>query len=91
MIVNVKSSSSVEVRGSINSVVYASIALSSSGWIALGFIWRWKTRGLSYEELKVKEMIMKLDELYEAGEVEYPMYRKLKDEYSSQLRQVRTR
>jgi len=91
MIVNVKSSSSIEVRGSISSVVYASIALSSSGWIALGFIWRWKTRGLSYEELKVKEMITKLDELYEAGEVEYPMYRKLKDEYSSQLRQVRTR
>jgi len=89
--VNLKSSSTVEVRCGINLVVYISIALSSSGWIALGFIWRWKTRGFSYEELKVKDMITKLDELYEAGEVEYPLYRRLKEEYSSQLRRVRTR
>lgn len=89
--VNLKSSRTVEVRCGINLVVYISIALSSSGWIALGFIWRWKTRGFSYEELKVKDMITKLDELYEAGEVEYPLYRRLKEEYSSQLRRVRTR
>jgi len=89
--VNLRSSDTVEVRCGINFVIYISIALSSSGWIALGFIWRWKTRGFSYEELKVKDMITKLDELYEAGEVEYPLYRKLKDEYSSQLRRVRTR
>jgi len=90
-VVDVRSSSAVDVRGTINPVVYATIALSSSGWVALGIVWRWKTRGLSYEELKVKEMIAKLDDLYEAGEVEYPLYRRLKEEYSSQLRQVRTR
>jgi hypothetical protein len=89
--VNLKSSSLVEVQGGVNSIVYVTLAMSSSGWVALGFVWRWKTRGISYEELKVKEMVLKLDELYEAGEVEYPLYKKLKDEYSSQLRRVRTR
>ncbi|MGQ9513571.1 MAG: MSCRAMM family protein [Thermoproteota archaeon] len=90
-IINVKSSKTVQIRCSLNFVIYVLLAMSSSSWVALGLVWRWRTRGVSYEELKVKDMLAKLEDLYAAGEVEYPLYRKLKDEYSSQLRRVRTR
>ncbi|MBO3803565.1 MAG: carboxypeptidase regulatory-like domain-containing protein [Candidatus Brockarchaeota archaeon] len=90
-ILNVRSSGVVQVRCSPNSVIYVLIATSGSSWVALGLVWRWRTRGVSYEELKAKEMLAKLEDLYAAGEVEYPLYRKLKEEYSSQLRRVRTR
>ncbi len=90
-IVNVRSSGTVQIRCTLNSVIYILLATSGSSWVALGLVWRWRTRGVSYEELRAKDMLAKLEELYAAGEVEYPLYRKLKDEYSSQLRRVRTR
>ncbi|MEM2849723.1 MAG: carboxypeptidase-like regulatory domain-containing protein, partial [Candidatus Bathyarchaeia archaeon] len=57
-------------------------------WIFVIYSWRRRIRVFSVEVLKLKSMLSKLEELYRSGEVEAPLYGKLKREYEDRLHKL---
>jgi len=89
-------SSDIVLRRSTRVVLKTSIRISAVFmpgltvffWIFVIYSWRRRVRVFSVEVLKLKSMLSKLDELYRSGEVEAPLYGKLKREYEDRLHKL---
>jgi len=89
-------SSDIVVRRSTRLVLNTSIRMSAVFmpgltvffWIFVVYSWRRRIRVFSVEVLKLKSMLSKLEELYRSGEVDAPLYGKLKREYEDRLHKL---
>ena len=70
-------------------LTYTSMVLAA--WIGISIFWRWRRRGTILQVIKLKNMISKLDALYEKGEIKYSHYQKLRAEYEERLIDLRRR
>ncbi len=69
--------------------IFAYLIIVGIAWASVGWFYKKQRREVSFELLRLKERILRLDELYGRGEVEYSLYKKLKNEYEEELRTFR--
>jgi len=87
----------ISMSNSLNMVVTCDLlisipvafALAGVCWAGTVFMWQAKTRKVSLDEMKLKDMIKKLDILYQQGEVDDAMYRRIREEYVTRLRKIK--
>jgi len=73
----------------LSASIPVALAVTGACWAGTVFMWQAKTRRVSLEEMKLKDMIEKLDALYQQGEVDEAMYSRIREEYTTRLRRVR--
>jgi len=89
MEVTVTESSIFTVVCNVQSTIFVYLIVVGIAWVSVGWFYKKQRREVSFELLRLKERILQLDELYGRGEVEYSLYKKLKNEYEEELRKFR--
>jgi hypothetical protein len=87
--INVLSPLDMVVVCDLSISIPVALALTGACWAGTVFMWQARTRRVSLEEMKLKDMIEKLDALYQQGEIDETMYSRIRDEYVKRLRKVR--
>lgn len=87
--ITVTESSVITVVCNIKYTIAIYLGVLSAAWAGVGWFFRRQRREVSFELIRCKDRISRLEELYGRGEVEYPLYTKIKKEYEEELRKLR--